>query len=876
LPTIEESLNGKNNGPGRVEIIMEPGAQYRYSGGGFSVLQLIVEEVAGEKFEDYMQADVLNPLGMTSSSYKIDDKIMAASASEYDAFGEAIDFELFTAQAAAGLHVTIEDFTHFAYANLHRHRDHEEYSHVLSGDIIQQMMRPVPQADGRYGYGLGYQTQRIQGTSVLLGGHRGANTGWQAIFNVNPETNDGFIMVTNGGAGHSVYGQVFHDWVLWKTGVSLEEWDSKPPVSNKLKTHIDRNGLDGFQAIYAEWKANQSEDYDFSENQLNRLGFYYMAKDDLEESIAIFELNVEAFPDSFVVYDSYGGALLKLGARQEAIENYKKSVELNPFNENGVKVLNDLGVPTDGLTPFGTALLHQGSKGPEVSALQEALNSKLNPSPGLTVNGDFGSRTEAAVIQFQRQARIAVDGLVGPQTMAALLAADVDPYFVESSGISSSTGPQVITRNVLQDSRGDFWLATWHGIIRYDGTTFTNVTNKEGLRRYRAFSLLEDHQDNIWLGTTGAGAYRYDGSSYTNYTTKDGLVDDTILSMLQDSDNNIWFGGMGLTKYDGTTFTSFTEEDDFTSSDVHSLSQAPDGSLWFGTRGALFHYDGETFVNFTEKHGVSIERNSYTPALIDRRGHVWFGGSKGIYHYDGERVLHLFEPACFSLMEDSHGNIWFVGGALKGEGPKPGTSVFNRFDPAAGLENILAAREQIEVKAGAIFGLTEDKDGNIWFGTGHGIGRIDGDAVQYYQPHAWGPGQATGAPDTATAGDQATAWATQEPDAGTEWLKLTYAQAVDVAQVRVHETFNPGAVTSITAAAEGGEVVIWSGDPVAAEAPNWLELTPTAAARTATITLHLDTTLKEGWNEIDAVELVGADGSRQWAEKAESSSFFGQ
>ncbi|MCZ6476656.1 MAG: hypothetical protein O6700_10045, partial [Gammaproteobacteria bacterium] len=60
---------------------------------------------------------------------------------------------------------------------------------------------------------------------------------------------------------------------------------------------------------------------------------------------------------------------------------------------------------------------------------------------------------------------------------------DVDPYFRESAGISSNTGPQVITRNILQDSKGGFWLATWNGVVRYDGTTFTNVTNKEGLRR---------------------------------------------------------------------------------------------------------------------------------------------------------------------------------------------------------------------------------------------------------------------------------------------------------------------------------------------------------------------------------------------------------
>lgn len=309
---------------------------------------------------------------------------------------------------------------------------------------------------------------------------------------------------------------------------------------------------------------------------------------------------------------------------------------------------------------------------------------------------------------------------------------DVDPYFRETSGISSDTGPEVITRNILQDRQGGFWLATWNGIVRYDGSTFTNVTNQEGLRRYRGFSLLEDRQGNIWLGTTGAGVYRYDGRSYTNFTTEDGLVDDTVLSMFQDRDGNLWFGAMGLTKYDGTAFTSFTEEDGFTSSDVNSISQAPDGSLWFGTRGALFRYDGDAFSNFTEEHGVDVERNSYIPTLIDRQGHLWFGGSHGIYHYDGERLRHPFLLPSFSILEDSRGNIWFSGGGLEGDEPRRGTCVLNRFDPSAGIESLLAGSKRFEIESGALFGLTEDKDGRIWFGTGAGIGRIDGDTVQYF------------------------------------------------------------------------------------------------------------------------------------------------
>lgn len=350
LPTIEESLNGKNNGPGRVEIILEPGTQYKYSGGGFTILQLIIEEVTGQKFEDYMQVEILNPLGMTNSSYKIDEKIMAASSLEYDRFGELIDFELFTAQAAAGLHITIEDFTCFALANLYRMEEHEKYNSVLSPDIIQQMMAPVPEANGRFGYGLGYMVESIPGTDVLLGGHRGANTGWHAIFNVNPKTNDAFIMVTNGGSGQNIYHPIFYDWALWQLGVTLEDWyNAKPSIANKLKTAIDSLGINEIAAFYTDLKKNYPDNYDFSQNQLNALGYYYMNENDLEKAIKIFKLNIEAFPGSYNVYDSYGEALLKHGDRNGAIENYKKSVQLNPGNENAKKVLTELGISTDDL-----------------------------------------------------------------------------------------------------------------------------------------------------------------------------------------------------------------------------------------------------------------------------------------------------------------------------------------------------------------------------------------------------------------------------------------------------------------------------------------------------------------------------------------------
>ncbi|MBC2845381.1 serine hydrolase [Winogradskyella flava] len=343
LSTIEESLNGRNNGPGRVEMIMEPGTKWKYSGGGYTILQLIIEEVTGQKFEDYIQTAILNPLGMRNSSYKIDKTILENSSLEHDGFGEQIDFELFTAQAAAGLHTTIEDFTRFAYASLFAHTDNQKYNAVLKESTIEEMMKPAPASNDSYG--LGYQVQNIPNVSYTLKGHGGANSGWHAFFRVNPDTNDGFIMMTNGGSGYNIYTQVFCDWIQWKTGESMgNRCFVKPSIAGKLKAVIDAEGTTNLGTVYEALKTNRSEDYNFSERILNDFGYYYMRRKETAKAVAVFKLNVDQFPESSNVYDSYAEALLENGNKEKAIINYKKSVELNPANTSAIDILKSLNV----------------------------------------------------------------------------------------------------------------------------------------------------------------------------------------------------------------------------------------------------------------------------------------------------------------------------------------------------------------------------------------------------------------------------------------------------------------------------------------------------------------------------------------------------
>ncbi len=140
---------------------------------------------------------------------------------------------------------------------------------------------------------------------------------------------------------------------------------------------------------------------------------------------------------------------------------------------------------------------------------------------------------------------------------------------------------------------------------------------------------------------------------------------------------------------------------------------------------------------------------------------------------------------------------------------------------------------------------------------------------------AWGAEQATGPRDTLRGGDMQTAWASRTPDGQEEWLLLGYETAVDIAEVRVWETYNPGAVVRATALADDDtETTLWEGDDPTTEAPGEFVVTVDRQAVAKRVKLYLDSVGHHGWNEIDAVELVGKDGTRQWAATAGASSSY--
>jgi uncharacterized membrane protein len=122
-------------------------------------------------------------------------------------------------------------------------------------------------------------------------------------------------------------------------------YDSRKSIAGTLSATIAIRGVDTAVGQYHELKATAPVTYNFDEQELDALGYQLLKAKKYPEAIRIFQLNVEAYPQSFNTYDSLGEAYMDNGDKTRAIANYQKSLRLNPKNNNGVKMLQKLNAP---------------------------------------------------------------------------------------------------------------------------------------------------------------------------------------------------------------------------------------------------------------------------------------------------------------------------------------------------------------------------------------------------------------------------------------------------------------------------------------------------------------------------------------------------
>lgn len=216
LPTLKESLSGITGGVGDVHVAHLPDTRFSYSGGGYTLLQLIIEEVTGETFSAYMQSAVLAPLGMARSSFEWTPALQAVTATAYQEPGQPLPNYRFTALAAAGLYSTASDLARFVAAGMTGPNREPPGRGLLSPRDVESMFTPTVEMDAStgLGYGLGYGVRLLPG-EIRMVSHSGGNRGWRARFAALPDRGEGIVILTNSDTGDGLTNDLLRFWSLW-------------------------------------------------------------------------------------------------------------------------------------------------------------------------------------------------------------------------------------------------------------------------------------------------------------------------------------------------------------------------------------------------------------------------------------------------------------------------------------------------------------------------------------------------------------------------------------------------------------------------------------------------------------------------------------
>lgn len=320
----------------------KPGEKYAYSNSGFILLGAIIEKVTGKSYEQVLQEQILTPLHMTNSGYDHADILIKNRASAYEkrgiTFYNAPYIDMSIPYAAGSIYSTVEDlylWDQALYAN--------QLLQKKNMDLL--FTKHISTGKGYYGYGWFIDEMSIGNTKEVLQTieHGGSVNGFSSLLTRIPSDHSLIILLNNTGAAPLREMRAAISAVMY--GKSFD--DTKKSVAYSLLNVMEKQGVAKALAHYQAIK--DSSNYLLDEDEMNRGGYELLQSGKIKEAAMVFKLNVEAFPKSSNAYDSYGEALLAMGDKKAAIENYKKSVKLNPANENGISVLKKEGVNTDEL-----------------------------------------------------------------------------------------------------------------------------------------------------------------------------------------------------------------------------------------------------------------------------------------------------------------------------------------------------------------------------------------------------------------------------------------------------------------------------------------------------------------------------------------------
>ncbi len=288
-------------------------------------------------------------------------------------------------------------------------------------------------------------------------------------------------------------------------------------------------------------------------------------------------------------------------------------------------------------------------------------------------------------------------------------------YQVKAQKADSINCPSdAIINSIHFDQQNQLWIGTENfGVFKLRNNSTINFNQTNGLPVDHVNCIFEDAAGNIWIGTSGGGIVKFTNQSFTYYDNIIGLNQKDIFAINADKVGNIWIGTSlhGVYKYDGKT-SVLQQSPFFQGNEVRCIFTDSKGTVWFGTTEGIVQYKSNTFSFYKEKNIKNVR-----VIFEDNSGKIYIG-TRGSYAYldDGKKIKQikkeegLFNENIYSFTQDKNGNIWF--------GSANGVYIFNG-------EKVI--KHIIDGLCNSYIGsMTKDKFENIWVGTDNCVGFYDG------------------------------------------------------------------------------------------------------------------------------------------------------
>lgn len=317
-----------------------PGAHFNYSGEGFVLLQKTIEYITRQPIQDFVHAQVFAPLKMSTSSYVWREVYETQAANGHGAPDEVRPHNKMTAgNAAYSLYTSVEEYAAFLVAMLNQKE--------LRKKSFTQMLAPQIQLPIRWGdfsgkaeglhWGLGWGLQRTKlGESFW---HWGDNGAFKCYVVGYPKSRNGLVFFTNSVNGLTLANELVRR-IMGDEQEALFRWLNYDAY-NSLSTVFAKTAVNtSVDAALAQHRSSGAPRLE--EGPINLLGYRLLRAQRFDEALRIFALNVENYPNSANVYDSYAEGLMRSGNRKLAAENYQKALARDPNNETAKRLVPQL------------------------------------------------------------------------------------------------------------------------------------------------------------------------------------------------------------------------------------------------------------------------------------------------------------------------------------------------------------------------------------------------------------------------------------------------------------------------------------------------------------------------------------------------------